>query len=164
MAKKILVISALLFLMSCKNDESPRLEILAVLQDFSFVGSGQANWVSGDNNELDTAYVAPHGLDSIALPNKLNWMTQYVFHYKNGKDNRYLALEEFPLRLSSVGCKILEAPTAQGGFSYPSFAGPLFKIKFSYGKHVGYLYNQVDGRLNNSNIYKNEDYIIVFIK
>lgn len=159
--KIILLFLLLLSLTACERQSSPMLQALEVLHDFTFVGSGEAKLVDG--SQIDTSYIVPHGFKQLPRPDKLKPITQYVFHYSGDLDNRRLGIVELPSRLNKSGFKVIEAPTLQGGFSYPSFSGPLFHIKFSDGQHIGYIYNRVDNWLNGSEAFRNQDYIIVFI-
>ena len=93
----------------------------------------------------------------------LNVGLQYVFHYGGMLNNETLALKDMPERLVNLGFQITK-PQHPQGFSYPSFAGPMFSIGFSDGKHEGLIYNRVDNTLNGSRLFRNEDYILVFVK
>lgn len=157
------ICSFLILITTCDQRVTLKPQVLDILKDFSFVGSGKTALVETKGN-IDFSFIATHGLDLVGKPTSIELMTQYIFHYNGAKNNYELAIKDIPARLTKAGFTVLEAPTPQGGFSYPSFSGPLFTVKFTDGRHTGYIFNQVEGRLNGSHSYRNEDYVLVFLK
>jgi hypothetical protein len=138
------------------------MKVLDIFSDFVFVGSGQAKFLS--DGRVDTIHIVSHGINAQARPQKLEAGMQYIFHYAGGMNNEVLAIKELPSRLTNLGLTVLSAPKSPSELSWPSFSGPEFLIKFSDGKHIGVIYNRVDGQLIGSKSFWIEDYILVLLR
>ena len=151
-----------ILLIMCQSSSPPNMKALDVFSDFIFVGSGQAKFL--DNGQLDTSYVISHETNEQTKPQKLEVGMLYVFHYGKAVNNEILGIKELPSRLTNLGLTVLDAPKSPSELSRPYFSGPEFLIKFSDGKHIGLIYNKMDGKLMGNTSVVNEDYILVFIR
>ena len=90
------------FFLSCHSyGHEADKNVLAVLSDFTFVGSGQAKF--NDDGSIDTTYRIPHDENEQPKPQNPAQGVQYVFHHRVPIDDESLALQVFPDKLTKMG-------------------------------------------------------------
>jgi hypothetical protein len=148
-------------LLSCQAHSHERdKKVLAILSDFTFVGSGQAKFNS--DGSIDTAYRLDHGETEQPRPQSIEIGKQYVFHHRVPMDNEILALHDLPDRITQMGFKIINAPKSNSGLLYLYYGGPIFRIEFADGNREFTVFNQLN--TSHSNAWSIHDYILVRIR
>jgi hypothetical protein len=156
----LLYLVAGLFLSCHSYGREKDKNVLAILSEFTFVGSGPAKF--DDKGEIDGAYIIPHGENEQPKPQNLTLGVQYVFHHRAPVDNESLALQDLPDKIEGMGFKIVKAPKSADKLLYMMLGGPLFYISFSDGDREFEIFNQLDTSVSDG--WAIHDYVLIRIR